>query len=63
MPAAGRAFVIEKLLESLSGEFDAGVERAHLVEIRRRRVTVRSGATILIEGNAALRQARAALKR
>lgn len=57
----GRAFLVETLLESLSGETDPTVERAHLAEIRRRREAVRSGKAKLIDGDDALRQARAAL--
>jgi hypothetical protein len=59
----GRAFLVETLLESLSGETDSTVEKAHLAEIRRRREAVRSGKAKLIDGDDALRQARAALRK
>ncbi len=63
LPSDGRAFLVETLLDSLSGETDPAVEAAHLVEIRRRREAVRSGEAKLIEGDEALRQARAALRK
>jgi hypothetical protein len=61
LPSAGRAALVEKLLASLAGEADPTVERAHLAEVRRRREAVRTGQAHLVEGEAALRQARAAL--
>jgi hypothetical protein len=57
-----RALLVEKLLRSLSGEFDPAMERSHLTEIRRRREAVRSGKGELIDGDEALRRARAALR-
>lgn len=63
LPTAGRALLVEKLLDSLSGEADPAVERAHLDEVRRRRDAVRSGQAGLIEGDEALRRARAALRK
>ena len=63
LPSEGRAFLVEKLLGSLSGEVDSAVERAHLVEVRRRRNAVQSGNSELIDGDEALRRARAALRR
>ena len=62
LPSAGRAELVEKLLASLAGESDPGVERAHLNEIRRRREAVRSGKAQLVEGDAALQRARAAMR-
>ena len=62
LPSAGRAELVEKLLASLAGESDPGVERAHLNEIRRRREAVRSGKAQLVEGEAALQRARAAMR-
>ena len=61
LPSAGRAVLVEMLLDSLSGEADPTVERTHLEEIRRRREAVRSGNATLIDGDEALRRARAAL--
>ncbi len=58
---AGRAFLVEKLLASLAGQTDPGIERLHLSEMRRRRAAVRSGKARLIEGGEALRHARAAV--
>ena len=63
LPSAGRALLVEKLLESLSGEVDSTIERAHLDEVRRRRDAVGSGKATLIEGDEALRRARAALRK
>jgi putative addiction module component (TIGR02574 family) len=63
LSSEGRAFLVETLLESLSGETDATVEQAHLAEIRRRREAVRSGKSTLIDGDEALRRARAALRK
>ena len=37
LPTAGRALLVEKLLDRLSGETDPAIERAHLDEVRRRR--------------------------
>jgi hypothetical protein len=63
LSSEGRAFLVETLLESLSGETDPGVEKAHLAEIRQRREAVRSGKAELIDGDEALRQARAAVRK
>lgn len=63
LPVASRALLVEKLLESLSGEADPAVERNHLDEVRRRRDAVRSGAAKLVDGDEALRLARAALRK
>lgn len=62
LPSEGRALLVETLLDSLSGEADPVVEKAHLAEIRQRREAVRSGQAKLIDGEEALRQARAALR-
>lgn len=63
LPSDGRAFLVEKLLGSLSGEVDLTVERAHLAEVRLRRAAVQSGNSELVDGDEALRRARAALRR
>lgn len=62
LSVAGRALLVEKLLESLSGEADPAVERKHLDEVRRRREAVRSGAAQSVDGDEALRRARDALR-
>lgn len=62
LPSDGRALLVEKLLDSLSGEVDSAVERAHLAEVRRRRAAVQAGKSELIDGDDALRRARAALR-
>jgi hypothetical protein len=61
LSSSSRALLVGKLLDSLAGEVDPEVQRAHLEEIRRWRSNVRSGASRLIEGKDALRQARDAL--
>ncbi|MBI5767990.1 MAG: addiction module protein [Verrucomicrobia bacterium] len=62
LPSAGRVELVEKLLASLAGHSDPAVERTHLDEVRRRRESVRTGQSQLIEGDEALRRARAALR-
>lgn len=61
LSSESRAFLVETLLESLSGQAEPSVEHAHLAEIRRRREAVRFGKSALIDGDKALRRARAAL--
>ncbi|HEU5080934.1 MAG TPA: addiction module protein [Opitutaceae bacterium] len=63
LPSDGRAFLVETLLESLSGETDAAIEKAHLAEIRLRRNAVRVDQAKLIDGEEALRQTRFALRK
>jgi hypothetical protein len=63
LPASSRALLVEKLLASLSGEADPSVEKSHLVEVRHRRAETAAGKAKLVEGDEALRRARAALKR
>lgn len=62
LPCDGRAFLVEKLLGSLSGEVDSTIEKAHLEDVRRRRAAVQSGKSELVDGDEALRRARAALR-
>jgi hypothetical protein len=62
LPTSSRALLVEKLLDSLSGDVDPTIEQAHLKEIRRRREAVRSGASQLVDGQDALRRARRALQ-
>jgi hypothetical protein len=61
LPVQSRALLVEKLLASLAGETNPDVERAHLEAVRLRREAVRAGKTTLIDGEEALRRARAAL--
>lgn len=61
LPAQSRAVLVEKLLASLAGETNPDVERAHLEAVRLRRAAERAGKTALIDGDEALRRARAAL--
>ena len=62
LPSSSRALLVGKLLDSLAGEVDPEVQRAHLEEIRRRRSNVASGATELVDGEEALRRVREALR-
>jgi hypothetical protein len=62
LPRSGRTLLVERLLASLAGEANPAVERVHLDEIRRRRAAERAGKLKLIDGDKALRQARAAVR-
>ena len=62
LPSASRAELVEKLLASLAGQTNPTVERLNLDEIRRRREATRTGQSSLINGDEALRLARAALR-
>jgi hypothetical protein len=62
LPSASRAELVEKLLASLAGQTNPTVERLHLDEVRRRREATRPGPSSLIDGDEALRLARAALR-
>jgi hypothetical protein len=63
LPISGRVLLVEKLLASLAGEATPVVERAHLDEVRRRRIAVRSGKAKLVDGVEGLRKARAAVRK
>ncbi len=62
LPSASRVELVGKLLASLAGQTNSSVERLHLDEVRRRREAARSGPSALIDGDEALRLARAALR-
>ena len=62
LPVGGRALLVERLLASLAGETDAGVERSHLNEIRERRAAVRSGKANLVDGAEVIQEVRAAVR-
>ena len=62
LPSTGRALLVERLLASLAGEANPAIERVHLDEVRRRRAAVRTGKSKLVDGDKALRQARAAVR-
>ena len=57
----GRALLVEKLLASLAGETNPGVERAHLDEVRERRAAVRASKANLVGGAEALRECKSLL--
>jgi hypothetical protein len=63
LPAVGRAWLVEQLLASLEGEAEPRVERVHLDEIRERRFAVQEGRNTLIDGEEALRRARASVRK
>ena len=63
LPTAGRALLVEKLLDSLAGDANPTVERVHLEQVRQRRAAARSGHGKLVEGSEALRRARVALRK
>ncbi len=63
LPSASRAELVEKLLASLAGQANPTVERLHLDEVRRRQEAARSDPSALIDGDDALRLARAALRK
>ena len=62
LPSASRAELVEKLLASLAGQTNPTVEPLHLDEVRRRREATRSDPSALIDGDEALRLARAAVR-
>jgi hypothetical protein len=63
LPVSGRVILVEALLASLAGETNPEVERAHLDEIRRRRTLAREGNVSFVDGTAAFKEARAALRK
>ena len=63
LPAVGRAWLVEQLLAILEGEIEPRVERVHLDEIRQRQFAVQEGRSGFVEGDEALRRARADVRR
>jgi CTP:molybdopterin cytidylyltransferase MocA len=61
LPTAHHAELVEKLLASLAGDTNA-MDCAHLARIRRRHAALKAGETQLVDGQEALRQARADLR-
>ena len=58
LPPAARANLVEKLIETMEADLTPGDERAHLLEVRRRREEVASGEVSLVPGEIALRRGR-----
>jgi hypothetical protein len=63
LPVAGRALLVEKLLASLEGQVTADTEEETLQQIERRREAVSTGKSKLIDGDDAVAQARAAIRK
>ncbi len=60
LPAAERAALVERLLESLETEGAAGFDEAYLAELEQRSADIDSGAVELIPWDEAMAQLRAA---
>jgi putative addiction module component (TIGR02574 family) len=62
LPSASRAFLAEKLLETLDGEDDVPVSKAWRKEIRRRCRSLDEGTTRSIPGDAAMADVRRSIR-
>lgn len=58
LPTAHRANLAEKLVVSIETDIDPRVEKAHLLEIRRRRDEVSSGVAKILPGKGVLADGR-----
>jgi hypothetical protein len=63
LSAGEREQLAEKLVESLAGTVDPAIERAHLQAVQERRAEYGSGNITLVEGEEALKQIRAAIRK
>jgi hypothetical protein len=63
LPVAEREQLAEKLVESLVTTLDPQIEQAHLHAVEERRAAYLAGQADLIEGDEALKQIRAAIRR
>lgn len=63
LPASDREHLAEKLVESLVAALDPQIEKAHLQAVEERRGKYLAGHTQLIDGDEALKQIRAAIRR
>jgi hypothetical protein len=61
LPEAERAELAEKLVESLVASLDPQIEQAHLQVVEDRRAEYQAGRTVMVEGDEALKQIRAAM--
>ena len=61
LPEAERAELAEKLVESLVASLDPQIEQAHLQVVEERRAEYQAGRTVMVEGDEALKQIRAAM--
>jgi hypothetical protein len=63
LPSESRALLAEKLVESLVTSLDPQIEQAHLLAVEERRAAYKAGTLQVIEGDEALQQIRAAMRR
>lgn len=63
LPASEREQLAEKLVESLVTTIDPQVEQAHLHAVEERRAAYLAGRSELVNGDEALKQIRAAIRR
>lgn len=63
LPAAQREQLAEKLVESLVTTIDPEIEKAHLHTVQERQAKYRAGKSVLVDGDEALQQIRAAIRR
>ena len=63
LPAAEREQLAEKLVESLVTSLDPQIEQAHLHAVQERRAEYLAGRSELVDGDEALKQIRAAIRR
>lgn len=63
LPEAERAELAEKLVESLVASLDPQIAQAHLHAVRERQAEYRAGRSTLVDGDEALKQIRAAIRR
>jgi hypothetical protein len=62
LPAAYRAALAEKIVESIEADIPESIEKAHLEEIKRRQLEVDSGSVSFIDGDQVMHAVRARLK-
>ena len=58
LPLAEREELADKLVESLVRDIPPEIERAHVIEVRRRMAEVASGEASLVSGDEAMRRVR-----
>lgn len=63
LPEAEREQLAERLVESLVTALDPQIEQAHLHTVQERRAAYQAGRSELVEGDEALKQIRAAIRR
>ncbi len=63
LPEAEREQLAEKLVESLVTSLDPQIQQAHLLAVQERRAEYQAGRSALVDGDEALKQIRAAIRR